>query len=220
MLVGAVNSGEEIHQHEERLAGPEHRERNELHGAHQEEVDRVEPHGVQPIKTGRAVVRSVEAPEPGHLVHGPVKGVLDELSDDERQRELLRRMIPRDRIFDGVTSSDVASDTSATSSSVPKDSFDVVVEASGSPDAFELAHACVLPRGHIVLKSTYHGNVSCDMSALVVKVVDTHTHAHARTHRICCFAWHTSDKHMWCVLAGVGVRHKVGGPLVWLELRP
>lgn len=46
--------------------------------------------------------------------------------------------------------------------------FDIVVEATGTPDGFTLARDCVRPRGTIVLKSTYHGQTAVDMTALVV----------------------------------------------------
>lgn len=45
---------------------------------------------------------------------------------------------------------------------------DLVVEATGHPEGFTLAHQLVRPRGVIVLKSTYHGNLSLNMSKLVV----------------------------------------------------
>ncbi len=45
---------------------------------------------------------------------------------------------------------------------------DVVVEASGSPDGFLLARHAVRPRGTIVLKSTFRGEVSLSISPIVV----------------------------------------------------
>lgn len=45
---------------------------------------------------------------------------------------------------------------------------DLVVEATGQPDGFTTAQQLVRPRGTIVLKSTYHGNLSLNMSKLVV----------------------------------------------------
>jgi threonine dehydrogenase-like Zn-dependent dehydrogenase len=45
---------------------------------------------------------------------------------------------------------------------------DVVVEASGSPEGFALARHAVRPRGTIVLKSTYRGEMSLNISAIVV----------------------------------------------------
>lgn len=48
---------------------------------------------------------------------------------------------------------------------------DVVVEASGSADGFELALEAVRPRGTIVLKSTYHGKLSTNLTKVVVDEV-------------------------------------------------
>ena len=46
--------------------------------------------------------------------------------------------------------------------------FDIVVEATGTPDGFALAREYVRPKGTIVLKSTYHGQTAVDMTSLVV----------------------------------------------------
>jgi threonine dehydrogenase-like Zn-dependent dehydrogenase len=46
--------------------------------------------------------------------------------------------------------------------------FDIVVEASGSPDGLGLARQALRPAGTLVLKSTYPGAVSVDLAALVV----------------------------------------------------
>jgi len=51
---------------------------------------------------------------------------------------------------------------------VPPGEADFVVEASGSPAGFEAARAAVRPGGTIVAKSTYHGQLTFDYSALVV----------------------------------------------------
>jgi threonine dehydrogenase-like Zn-dependent dehydrogenase len=48
---------------------------------------------------------------------------------------------------------------------------DVVVEATGSAHGFATARALVRPRGTLVLKSTFHGDVSLDLSMLVVDEV-------------------------------------------------
>lgn len=48
---------------------------------------------------------------------------------------------------------------------------DVAVECTGNPDGFELARAAVRPRGTIVLKSTYSGRTSLDLSRVVVDEV-------------------------------------------------
>ena len=46
--------------------------------------------------------------------------------------------------------------------------WDVVVEATGSPDGFNLARKAVRPRGVMVLKSTYKGEMNVNFSPLVV----------------------------------------------------
>jgi len=46
--------------------------------------------------------------------------------------------------------------------------WDVVVEATGSPSGFDLARAALRPRGTLVLKSTYRGEVTLDLSPFVV----------------------------------------------------
>jgi threonine dehydrogenase-like Zn-dependent dehydrogenase len=48
---------------------------------------------------------------------------------------------------------------------------DVVVEATGSAGGFAMARALVRPRGTLVLKSTFHGDVSLDLSMVVVDEV-------------------------------------------------
>lgn len=47
-------------------------------------------------------------------------------------------------------------------------SFDVVVEASGSPSGFETAVKLVRPRGKVVLKSTFHGPAEWEAWRVVV----------------------------------------------------
>ena len=51
---------------------------------------------------------------------------------------------------------------------LPARAADVVVECTGSPQGFESARRLLRPRGALVLKSTYHGALSVDMSGLVV----------------------------------------------------
>jgi alcohol dehydrogenase len=51
---------------------------------------------------------------------------------------------------------------------LPAGRADVVVECTGSPTGFALARKLLRPRGTLVLKSTYHGDLPVDMSALVV----------------------------------------------------
>ena len=47
----------------------------------------------------------------------------------------------------------------------------MVIECTGNPDGLALARALVRPRGTIVLKSTYHGEVPLNLSGLVVDEV-------------------------------------------------
>lgn len=49
--------------------------------------------------------------------------------------------------------------------------FDLVVEATGSPSGFQTALALVRPRGTLVMKSTYHDPLSFDAGPLVVNEV-------------------------------------------------
>ncbi len=51
---------------------------------------------------------------------------------------------------------------------LPARSADVVVECTGSPAGFAQARALVRPRGTLVLKSTYYGDLALNLSALVV----------------------------------------------------
>jgi threonine dehydrogenase-like Zn-dependent dehydrogenase len=46
-----------------------------------------------------------------------------------------------------------------------------VVECTGNPDGLAVARAAVRPRGTIVLKSTYHGEVPVSLSGIVVDEV-------------------------------------------------
>jgi threonine dehydrogenase-like Zn-dependent dehydrogenase len=48
---------------------------------------------------------------------------------------------------------------------------DMVVEATGSAEGFATARALVRPRGTLVMKSTFHGDVSMDLSRVVVDEV-------------------------------------------------
>jgi alcohol dehydrogenase len=48
---------------------------------------------------------------------------------------------------------------------------DVVVDATGSAEGFAVARRLVRPRGTLVLKSTFHGDVSLDLSRVVVDEV-------------------------------------------------
>jgi threonine dehydrogenase-like Zn-dependent dehydrogenase len=51
---------------------------------------------------------------------------------------------------------------------LPYQSMDIVVEATGSPDGFIIARKTVRPRGTIILKSTYRGDLQMDISRIVV----------------------------------------------------
>ncbi len=51
---------------------------------------------------------------------------------------------------------------------VLKNGYDLVVEVTGSPGGFELSRKAVRPAGTLVLKSTFAGDVSLNLSALVV----------------------------------------------------
>lgn len=46
--------------------------------------------------------------------------------------------------------------------------WDIVVEATGSPDGFDLARKAIRPRGTLVMKSTYKGEMNVNFSSIVV----------------------------------------------------
>jgi threonine dehydrogenase-like Zn-dependent dehydrogenase len=48
---------------------------------------------------------------------------------------------------------------------------DMIVEATGSPEGLSTAMQLVRPRGTLVLKSTYHGDVSLNMAAFVIQEI-------------------------------------------------
>jgi alcohol dehydrogenase len=48
---------------------------------------------------------------------------------------------------------------------------DIVVEATGNPEGFATARSLVRPRGTLVLKSTFHGDVTLNLSMVVVDEV-------------------------------------------------
>jgi threonine dehydrogenase-like Zn-dependent dehydrogenase len=50
--------------------------------------------------------------------------------------------------------------------------WDIVVEATGSPAGFELARKAIRPRGTLVMKSTYKGEMSVNFSSIVVDEVN------------------------------------------------
>jgi threonine dehydrogenase-like Zn-dependent dehydrogenase len=53
-------------------------------------------------------------------------------------------------------------------SDVQSQKWDVVIEATGSTDGFTLARRAVRPRGTMVLKSTYKGDMNVNISSIVV----------------------------------------------------
>jgi threonine dehydrogenase-like Zn-dependent dehydrogenase len=50
--------------------------------------------------------------------------------------------------------------------------WDMVVEATGSPDGFSLARQAIRPRGTLVLKSTYKGELNVNFSSIVVDEIN------------------------------------------------
>ena len=51
---------------------------------------------------------------------------------------------------------------------LPKAMADKVIDATGTPEGFEAARSLVRPRGTMVLKSTYHGEMPVNMTSVVV----------------------------------------------------
>ncbi len=91
----------------------------------------------------------------GQLIASVIQRVgcqLDVVARHPRQRELLAErninVIDEDAIFTRK--------------------YDVVVEATGTAGGFELAMKSIRPRGRIILKSTYKGNVQVNFSQIVV----------------------------------------------------
>jgi len=54
---------------------------------------------------------------------------------------------------------------------IEENAYDLVVEATGAPGGFELSRRAVRPAGTLVLKSTFAGDLTLNMSALVVDEV-------------------------------------------------
>jgi threonine dehydrogenase-like Zn-dependent dehydrogenase len=54
----------------------------------------------------------------------------------------------------------------ALASDAPNIRADIVVECTGKPESFELARKRVRPRGTIILKSSYVGQVSTDLASI------------------------------------------------------
>ena len=50
--------------------------------------------------------------------------------------------------------------------------WDIVVEATGSPSGFSLARRAIRPRGTLVLKSTYKGEMNVNFSSMVVDEIN------------------------------------------------
>lgn len=61
--------------------------------------------------------------------------------------------------------------TVATEDNLDSRNWDIVVDATGSPEGFKLACQAVRPRGTIVLKSTYAGHMDMNLSLLVVNEI-------------------------------------------------
>lgn len=51
---------------------------------------------------------------------------------------------------------------------IPARAFDIAIECTGNPSGFDLARRALRPRGTLVLKSTYAGALTFDVSSLVV----------------------------------------------------
>jgi threonine dehydrogenase-like Zn-dependent dehydrogenase len=58
--------------------------------------------------------------------------------------------------------------TTASHAELEPKSFDVVVDATGSPGGLQQAVSLTRPRGTLVLKSTYHGPVTLDAAPIVI----------------------------------------------------
>ncbi|HEX8949968.1 MAG TPA: alcohol dehydrogenase catalytic domain-containing protein [Dissulfurispiraceae bacterium] len=52
-----------------------------------------------------------------------------------------------------------------------KSAYDIIIEASGNPSAFQLGLECLKPRGIFILKSTYTGGFSFNPSSIVVNEI-------------------------------------------------
>lgn len=55
-----------------------------------------------------------------------------------------------------------------TADALPTEKFDVAIECSGAPAGFALGRAALRPRGTLVMKSTYAGDLTLNASSLVV----------------------------------------------------
>lgn len=80
---------------------------------------------------------------------------LEVLTRHPKQQELLARLDIQTLVEDGLASR----------------KYDLIIEATGSPDGFELASKLIKPRGVIILKSTYKGDAKVNFSSTVVNEV-------------------------------------------------
>lgn len=71
----------------------------------------------------------------------------------------------------GISTFNIAAAAMETMAPGWESAFDVVVEATGNPDAINLAMALVRPEGRIVVKTTAHRPTSMNLSALVVNEI-------------------------------------------------
>jgi threonine dehydrogenase-like Zn-dependent dehydrogenase len=51
---------------------------------------------------------------------------------------------------------------------MPSGKFDIAVECTGNPEGFAIARKALRPRGTLVMKSTYTGDLTINAAALVV----------------------------------------------------
>jgi len=80
---------------------------------------------------------------------------LEVLTRYPKQQELLARLDIQTLVEDSLASR----------------KYDLIIEATGSPDGFELASKLIKPRGVIILKSTYKGDAKVNFSSTVVNEV-------------------------------------------------
>lgn len=71
-------------------------------------------------------------------------------------------------LFNGIGGASCTLDEFAST----QEKFDVVVEASGRPSGWDTAMSRTKPRGTLVLKSTYHGNLTFNAAPLVVEEIN------------------------------------------------
>ncbi|MDQ7822181.1 MAG: alcohol dehydrogenase catalytic domain-containing protein [Candidatus Eremiobacteraeota bacterium] len=72
--------------------------------------------------------------------------------------------------FEGFDSSGVKiKSLKGAESHLERESFDVIVECSGSPGGFHVANTLIAPRGCLVLKSTIADKMDCDLTGIVVR---------------------------------------------------